>query len=120
NPTCCHPIGRITEEFTNYLEKTGVIAKVTDVLRMLYEMNEKPVDPLEFIRTNMTEVISEKVELTKLEEEYDTVMQQIAILQQENMNLMNKLKELERNESNSEENSEIAGLSNDTKIHESD
>lgn len=73
-----------------------------------------------FIRTNMTEVISEKVELTKLEEEYDTVMQQIAILQQENMNLMNKLKELERNESNSEENSEIAGLSNDTKIHESD
>jgi len=49
NPTCCHPIGRITEEFTNYLEKTGVIAKVTDVLKMLYEMNEKPVDPLEYL-----------------------------------------------------------------------
>ncbi|XP_026804187.1 c-Myc-binding protein homolog [Rhopalosiphum maidis] len=118
NQTCCHPISIVTDEFTNYLEKTGVIAKVTAVLKLLYEMNEKPVDPLEFIRMNMTEVVPEKVELTKLEEEYDDVMQQIAILQQENMSMMNKLKELERNETNSEENSVIIDLSNDMNSHE--
>jgi len=46
----------------------------------------------------MTEVISEKVELTKLEKEYDTVMQQIALLQQENISMMKRLKEIEANE----------------------
>jgi hypothetical protein len=71
-----------------------------------------------FIRMNMIEVVPEKVELTKLEEEYDDVMQQIAILQQENMSMMNKLKELERNETNSEENSVIIDLSYDMNNHE--
>ncbi|KAL5239038.1 hypothetical protein ACI65C_006577 [Semiaphis heraclei] len=111
----------MTEEITNYLEKTGVISKVTDVLKLLYEMDEKPDDPLEFMRMNMAEVIPEKMELTKLEEEYDTVMQEIATLQQENMNMTKKLKELEINESdnveeiNSNENT-VFGLSdNDEK-----
>jgi len=66
----------------------------------------------------MIEVVPEKVELTKLEEEYDDVMQQIAILQQENMSMMNKLKELERNETNSEENSVIVDLNYDMNNHE--
>jgi len=39
----------MTEEVINYFEKTGVIAKVTDVLKLLYEMDEKPVDPLEYL-----------------------------------------------------------------------
>jgi len=47
----------------------------------------------------MTEIIPEKVELTKLEEEYDTVIQEIAILQQDIINMTNRLKELETNES---------------------
>ncbi|XP_003245126.1 uncharacterized protein LOC100571712 [Acyrthosiphon pisum] len=114
----------MTEEVINYFEKTGVIAKVTDVLKLLYEMDEKPVDPFEFIRTNMTEIIPEKVELTKLEEEYNTVIQEIAILQQDIINMTNRLKELETNESdynivemNSKENT-ILGLSNnDMKMH---
>jgi len=65
----------------------------------------------------MTEVISEKLKLTKLKEEYETVMQQIAILQQDNTSIKNILKEFEANESydiveelNSEENSIIANL----------
>lgn len=69
------------------------------------------------MRTNMTEVISEKLKLTKLKEEYETVMQQIAILQQDNTSIKNILKEFEANESydiveelNSEENSIIANL----------
>ncbi|XP_022181981.1 C-Myc-binding protein homolog [Myzus persicae] len=112
----CYPINRMTEEITNYFEKTGVIAKVTDVLKLLYEMNEKPDDPLEFMRTNMAEVIPEKMELTKLEEEYDAVMQEIAILQQENTSMTNRLKELETNESdnnNIEENTIIGFSDND-------
>jgi len=52
-----------------------------------------------FIRTNMTKIIPEKVELTKLEEDYDTVMQEIAILQQEIITMTNRLKELETNDS---------------------
>jgi len=73
------------------------------------------------MRMNMAEVIPEKMELTKLEEEYDTVMQEIAILQQENMSMTKKIKELETNESdnieeiNSKENT-VFGLSdNDEK-----
>lgn len=49
------------------------------------------------MRTNMTEIIPEKVELTKLGEEYDTLIQEISILQQEIMNMTNKLNELETN-----------------------
>jgi len=45
----------------------------------------------------MTEIIPEKVELTKLGEEYDTLIQEISILQQEIMNMTNKLNELETN-----------------------
>ncbi|KAL4153390.1 hypothetical protein QTP88_001223 [Uroleucon formosanum] len=37
----------MTEEITSYIEKTGVIAQITDVLKLLYEMDEKPVVPLE-------------------------------------------------------------------------
>lgn len=48
----CHPISRINEEFTHYLENTGVISKVTAVLKLLYEMDEKPVDPLEYLYQN--------------------------------------------------------------------
>lgn len=70
---------------------------------------------------NMAEVIPEKIELTKLEEEYDAVMQEIAKLQQENMNMTKKLKELETNESdnieeiNSKENTIIGLTDNDEK-----
>lgn len=39
----------MTEEFENYLEETGVTGSLTAVLKMLYEMDEKPVDPLEYL-----------------------------------------------------------------------
>lgn len=47
------------------------------------------------MRTHMTKVISERVELKKLQEEYDIVMQQISILQQENMEMTTRLKQFE-------------------------
>ncbi|XP_008185611.1 c-Myc-binding protein homolog isoform X1 [Acyrthosiphon pisum] len=118
----CYPINRMTEEITSYLEKTGVIAQITDVLRLLYEMDEKPDDPLEFMRTNMAEVIPETKELTKLEEEYNAVMQEINKLQQENISMTNRLKELETNQSdniaemNSNENTVTGFSDNDMKM----
>lgn len=51
------------------------------------------------MRTHMTEEISERVMLARLQEEYDNVQQQISILQQENTNMTNRLRELELNES---------------------
>lgn len=51
-----------------------------------------------FIRTNMTKVISEKSESTNLEEEYDNLIKEIAIIQQEITNMTNKLNELKSNE----------------------
>ncbi|KAL4153436.1 hypothetical protein QTP88_001269 [Uroleucon formosanum] len=30
----CYPINRMTEEITSYIEKTGVIAQITDVLKL--------------------------------------------------------------------------------------
>lgn len=71
----------------------------------------------------MAEVIPEKIELTKLEEEYDAVMKEIDILQQENMHMTNTLKELETNQSdnigemNSNENTDIGLSENDMKMH---
>lgn len=47
--TSCSPISSMTEEVMNYFEKTGVVAKVTDVLKLLYKMDEKPLDPLEYL-----------------------------------------------------------------------
>lgn len=74
------------------------------------------------MRTNMmAEVVPEKMELTKLEEEYDKVMQEIAILQQENISMTKRLRELETNQSdnigemNSNENTVIGFSDNDIK-----
>ena len=38
-----------TDEFRNYLEKTGVVDQLTRVLVSLYEENEKPENALEYI-----------------------------------------------------------------------
>lgn len=51
------------------------------------------------MRTHMTEEISERVMLARLQEEYDNIQQQISILQQENTNMTNRLRELELSES---------------------
>lgn len=71
----------------------------------------------------MTESIPEKVELTKLEEDYNTIIQEIATLQQDITNMTNRLKELETNESdnivemNSKENTILGLNNNDMKMH---
>ena len=39
------------DEFRAYLEKTGVVDQLTKVLVSLYEENDKPSNPLEFIKS---------------------------------------------------------------------
>lgn len=43
------------------------------------------------MRVNMTDYISEREELAKLQYEFNTVMEQVTALQQENLNLEQKL-----------------------------
>lgn len=39
----------MTQEFNDYLEKNGINNSLTNVLKLLYDMEEKPVDPLEYM-----------------------------------------------------------------------
>lgn len=55
------------------------------------------------MRLHLTEVIPERVELTNLQNEYATVMQQIADLQRENEDMVTRLKELEPANESAEE-----------------
>lgn len=45
----------------------------------------------------MTEIIPERVELAKLQEAFANMAQQIITLQEENVNMTNKLKQLKSN-----------------------
>ena len=41
------------DEFTNYLEKSGVVDNLSDVLIHLYEESERPKFPTEYIKSNL-------------------------------------------------------------------
>lgn len=63
----------------------------------------------------MTKVISERVELAKLQEEFVIVSEQIVNLQQENVLMTNRLKELTSNISSKHDNNNysLSGISED-------
>jgi hypothetical protein len=56
------------DEFRAYLEKTGVVDQLTKVLVSLYEETDKPNNPLEFIKKNMS--APEEVDEDNLKNEY--------------------------------------------------
>jgi len=80
------------ENFKKKLMKWGVIEALTNILAKLYELEIKPTDPLEYIRTNMTEIISEKEELKTLKAKYNNMIVEIQEMEKENMNLEKKIK----------------------------
>lgn len=82
------------EDFKKYLNKYGVIEALTMVLLNLYEMEIRPTDPLDYIRTHMTETIYEREELKKLQVQHDDMVAQIQQMEEENMKLAKTLKEL--------------------------
>lgn len=47
--SCIHSLDTLAEEFEDYLNKIGVTESLTAVLKLLYEMTEKPADPLEYL-----------------------------------------------------------------------
>ena len=55
------------DEFRAYLEKTGVVDQLTKVLVSLYEENDKPSNPLEFIKRNLSD--PEEIEQDNLKRE---------------------------------------------------
>ena len=80
------------DEFRAYLEKTGVVDQLTKVLVSLYEETDKPTNPLEFIKRNMSapEEIDQdnlKNEYLKLKDENDKLRQRVTDLQKQIENL---------------------------------
>lgn len=83
------------ENFKTYLNKFGVIEALTNVLAKIYELDIKPTDPLDYIRTNMTETIHEREELKILKTKHENILSQIQKMKEENINLAKVIKELE-------------------------
>ena len=70
------------------LEKTGVVDQLTKVLVSLYEETDKPTNPIEFIKRNMSapEEIDQdnlKNEYLKLKEENEKLRQRVTELQKQ-------------------------------------
>lgn len=82
------------EDFKNYLNRLGVIEVLTKVLIDLYDMEIRPTDPLDYIRTHITETIKEKEELKILQIQHDNMVVQIREMEEENMKIAKTLKEL--------------------------
>lgn len=83
------------EDFKRYLNESGVIEALVNVMAKLYELETKPTDPLDYIRTNMTETVKERDELEELKTKHDRMIAQIEEMEENNMNLAKTIKELE-------------------------
>jgi len=86
---------RQRENFKIYLHKFGVVESLTNVLANLYELEIKPTDPLDYIRTYMTENVHEKEELKILKAKYDQMVIQIQEIEEENMKLAEEINQME-------------------------
>lgn len=106
---------KMREDFKKYLIKSNVFEALTKVLISIYELEIKPTNPLDYIRTHMTEIIDEKEELKLLKNKYDTIVTQIHEMEEENMNLAKTLKELQLSE-NDKKKSDKCELEADEKL----
>lgn len=86
------------ENFRKYLNDFNVIETLTNVLTNIYKMEIKPTDPLDYIRTHMTDTIHEREELKSLIAKHNDIVAQIQKTKQENINLAKEIKELENYE----------------------
>jgi len=83
------------EQFRNYLKKTGIIDSLTRVFTTLYETQEKPQDPTDWLKSNLGQIIG--VDIIALEKENEELKEKVKEL--------NKLiKEQEKKEETSETN----------------
>jgi hypothetical protein len=90
-----HLVNNKREDFRKYLNDFGVVDALTNVLADLYSLEIRPTDPLDYIRTHMTEIVKEREELKILKANYESMVSQIQEMEEENMKLAKTIKELE-------------------------
>ncbi|KAF0751703.1 c-Myc-binding protein-like [Aphis craccivora] len=90
-----HSVNNKREDFKKYLNEFGVIDALTNVLADLNGLEIRPTDPLDYIRTHMTEIVKEKEELKILKANYESMISQIQEMEEEIMKLSKKIKVLE-------------------------
>ncbi|KAL5104931.1 hypothetical protein TcWFU_004680 [Taenia crassiceps] len=66
-------------EFRKYLEDAGVLDAITNALIKLFELSEKPSDPVRFLKSCFDETASE--EETELKKENDELNEKVASLE---------------------------------------
>jgi hypothetical protein len=66
------------EEFRRYLEKTGVLKAMTKALLVLFEEEEKPIDPVAYFITKLTLKTGIKVELEDLQAELKELEKEVS------------------------------------------
>ena len=86
------------DEFRAYLEKTGVVDQLTKVLVSLYEENDKPSNPLEFIKRNMS--APEEIDQDNLKNEYLRLKEENEKLKQRVTDLQKQLESLKGDDAN--------------------
>ena len=73
------------DEFTNYLEKSGVVDNLSDALIHLYEESERPKFPTEYIKANLKSSSTDE----------NAVIEENNKLREENKQLQQRVSELE-------------------------
>ncbi|XP_075897493.1 c-Myc-binding protein-like isoform X2 [Nelusetta ayraudi] len=86
------------EQFRRYLEKAGVVDSLTKVLVDLYEKQEKPDNPLEFVKDNLGTSSLSQGSSYPLQQEVIDLRQKCASLEEENKQLRTKLLQYEPEE----------------------
>ena len=86
------------DEFRDYLERTGVIDQLTKILVYLYEENDRPSNPLEFIKRNLSD--PEEIEQDNLKSENKSYKEENEKLKKQLAELTKQLKSSKGDEGN--------------------
>ncbi|XP_029694914.1 c-Myc-binding protein isoform X2 [Takifugu rubripes] len=90
------------EQFRRYLEKAGVVDSLTSVLVALYEHQDRPSNPLEFLKESMGAVGMASTEVNALQQEVNDLRQRCAALEEENRDLKAQLQHYKQDEPTAE------------------
>ncbi|XP_030002715.1 C-Myc-binding protein [Sphaeramia orbicularis] len=83
------------EQFRRYLEKSGVVDTITNVLVALYEDPDKPNNALEFIKLHLGAAGPEPTDIEALRMELADLQEKCNLLLEENKELRNRLMQYE-------------------------
>ncbi|XP_049828523.1 c-Myc-binding protein-like [Schistocerca gregaria] len=89
------PVDEKREEFRQYLERGGVMDALTRALVALYEENDKPPDPVDYVRKALGDLRPTVGEMEQAREQVQESVAALHNLREENDLLRGKLAELE-------------------------